>query len=121
MFELVTVIFIFISDEDIQLHYQENNTLITRLSREVMHTQYEWLFINMIVTNKTNRLNFNQTSVVYTVSIFSSRDASMETVPFAYVTGLQLGLFYTEKLAQIHLIVPTKNQCIWYVGSSSSV
>lgn len=57
------------TDEDIQLHYQENNTLITRLSREVMHTQYEWLFINMIVTNKTNRLNFNQTSVVYTITM----------------------------------------------------
>lgn len=91
MFELVTVIFIFTSDEDIQLHYQENNTLITRLSREVMHTQYEWLFINMIVTNKTNRLDVNQTSVVYTVSISSSRDTSMETVLFAYVTRPSTG------------------------------
>lgn len=74
MFELVTVIFIFISDEDIQLHYQENNTLITRLSREVMHTQYEWLFINMSVTNKTvNHFGFNQTTIIYTVSIAKSR------------------------------------------------
>lgn len=40
-----------------------------------MQTQYEWLFVNMSVTNRTvNEFDFNQLMVVYTVSIFGNRN-----------------------------------------------
>ncbi|XP_076743987.1 5-hydroxytryptamine receptor 3A-like [Maylandia zebra] len=58
------------SDKEILLFYQENSTLISEWSREVMHTQYEWLFINMSVTNKTvNHFGFNQTTIIYTITM----------------------------------------------------
>ncbi|XP_039472710.1 5-hydroxytryptamine receptor 3A-like [Oreochromis aureus] len=58
------------SDKEILLFYQENSTLISEWSREVMHTQYEWLFISMSVTNKTvNHFGFNQTTIIYTITM----------------------------------------------------
>ncbi|XP_030611145.1 5-hydroxytryptamine receptor 3A-like [Archocentrus centrarchus] len=58
------------SDQEILLFYQENSTLISQWSREVMQTQYEWLFINMSVTKKTvNHFGFNQTTIVYTITM----------------------------------------------------
>lgn len=40
----------------------------------MMHTQYEWLFIDMSVNNEVvEGYGFNQTVVIYTVSISENR------------------------------------------------
>lgn len=51
-----------------------NNSTVTELSRKMMHTQYEWLFIDMSVNNEVvEGYGFNQTVVIYTVSISENR------------------------------------------------
>ncbi|XP_026034069.1 5-hydroxytryptamine receptor 3A-like [Astatotilapia calliptera] len=58
------------SDEEIKLQFNETNNTVTEWSRNVMQTQYEWLFINMSVTTKTvNEFDFNQLMIVYTITM----------------------------------------------------
>ncbi|KAM9716173.1 LOW QUALITY PROTEIN: uncharacterized protein ACNS7B_022270 [Menidia menidia] len=58
------------SDEELQLFYKNNNSVITEWTRETMQTQYEWLFVSMSVTNKTvNQFDFKQAMVVYTINM----------------------------------------------------
>ncbi|KAM6896870.1 uncharacterized protein FYW49_018249 [Xenentodon cancila] len=58
------------ADEELRIDVHKNNTAISQWSREHMLTQYEWLFINMTVTTKTDDyLGFNQTSIVYTITM----------------------------------------------------
>ncbi|XP_034715348.1 5-hydroxytryptamine receptor 3A-like [Etheostoma cragini] len=55
--------------KDIRLQPSDNSSEATEWSREVMRTQYEWLFINMIVTsNNASDIN-NQDIVVYTITM----------------------------------------------------
>uniref|UniRef100_A0A8C7XAV8 5-hydroxytryptamine receptor 3A n=1 Tax=Oryzias sinensis TaxID=183150 RepID=A0A8C7XAV8_9TELE len=57
-------------DDDMTLTGSVNNTEITMWSREIMRTQYEWLFIDMSVHKKTeDDLGYNQTSVIYTITM----------------------------------------------------
>lgn len=59
-----------LSDDELKLFYNKNNSVITELSRESLQTQYEWLFLSMSVTEKTvNHFGFNQTMIIYTVSM----------------------------------------------------
>ncbi|XP_037546866.1 5-hydroxytryptamine receptor 3A-like [Nematolebias whitei] len=54
---------------DIRLQPSDNSSEATEWSREVMRTQYEWLFINMTVTsNNASDLN-DQDIVVYTITM----------------------------------------------------
>ncbi|XP_049916749.1 5-hydroxytryptamine receptor 3A-like [Epinephelus moara] len=58
------------SDAEIQLVRHINSSQATEWSREVMRTQYEWLFINMTVTNKTvNMFDFQQDVMIYTITM----------------------------------------------------
>ncbi|XP_032359089.1 5-hydroxytryptamine receptor 3A [Etheostoma spectabile] len=55
--------------KDIRLQPSDNSSEATEWSREVMRTQYEWLFIDMIVTaNNVSDIN-NQDVVVYTITM----------------------------------------------------
>ncbi|XP_037546868.1 5-hydroxytryptamine receptor 3C-like [Nematolebias whitei] len=58
------------SDEELKILYYENDTALTEWSREVMQTQYEWLFMNQSVTKKTvSYFGFNQTVIVHTITM----------------------------------------------------
>ncbi|XP_008294205.1 5-hydroxytryptamine receptor 3A-like [Stegastes partitus] len=58
------------SDKEIELYFIENNTAISEMSRRAMRTQYEWLFVNIISSNKTQEaFGFNQTIIVYTLAV----------------------------------------------------
>ncbi|XP_045925189.1 5-hydroxytryptamine receptor 3A-like isoform X1 [Micropterus dolomieu] len=58
------------SVEEIHLVQYLNSSEATESSRELMRTQYEWLFINMTVTNKTvETFGFKQDVMIYTISI----------------------------------------------------
>lgn len=53
--------------KDIRLLASDNSSEATEWSRELMRTQYEWLFINMIVTTKNATDLEGQDIIVYTV------------------------------------------------------
>lgn len=53
--------------KDIRLLASDNSSEATEWSRELMRTQYEWLFINMIVTTKNATDLEGQDVIVYTV------------------------------------------------------
>ncbi|XP_042071877.1 5-hydroxytryptamine receptor 3A [Haplochromis burtoni] len=62
---------IFHDDKEIYLRNNSiNNSTVTELSRKMMHTQYEWLFIDMSVNNEVvEGYGFNQTVVIYTITM----------------------------------------------------
>lgn len=53
--------------KDIRLLASDNSSEATEWSRELMRTQYEWLFINMMVTTKNATDPEGQDLIVYTV------------------------------------------------------
>ncbi|XP_029954724.1 5-hydroxytryptamine receptor 3C-like [Salarias fasciatus] len=57
------------NDEELYLTFIDNNAAITNWSRSVMHTQYEWLFLELTVNRTTEHLYIgeNQTIVFYTI------------------------------------------------------
>ncbi|KAM3592810.1 uncharacterized protein V6R79_025587 [Siganus canaliculatus] len=55
--------------KDIQLWASDNSSEATEWSREVMRTQYEWLFINMTVTTKNASGLEDQDVVVYSINM----------------------------------------------------
>ncbi|XP_054455505.1 5-hydroxytryptamine receptor 3A-like [Anoplopoma fimbria] len=54
---------------DIRLQPSDNSSEATEWSREVMRTQYEWLFINMTVTANNASDMFGQDIVIYTITM----------------------------------------------------
>ncbi|XP_078136078.1 5-hydroxytryptamine receptor 3A-like [Sander vitreus] len=54
---------------DIRLQPSDNSSEATEWSREVMRTQYEWLFIDMIVTANNASDMVNQDVVIYTITM----------------------------------------------------
>ncbi|XP_049916744.1 5-hydroxytryptamine receptor 3A-like [Epinephelus moara] len=57
-------------DDEIKFKAILNASKIAEWSREVMQNQYEWLFINMTVRNKTvNTFGYNQSMIVYTITM----------------------------------------------------
>ncbi|KAM9425816.1 LOW QUALITY PROTEIN: 5-hydroxytryptamine receptor 3A [Pholidichthys leucotaenia] len=54
---------------DIRLQASDNSSEATEWSREVMRTQYEWLFMNMIVTTNNASDSFGQDMVIYTITM----------------------------------------------------
>ncbi|XP_035997819.1 5-hydroxytryptamine receptor 3A-like [Fundulus heteroclitus] len=55
-------------ENELDITFQENSTEITKWSRDVMATEYEWVFVNMSVFNTTvNHFEFPQTVVIYTI------------------------------------------------------
>uniref|UniRef100_UPI0014481CA3 5-hydroxytryptamine receptor 3A-like n=1 Tax=Epinephelus lanceolatus TaxID=310571 RepID=UPI0014481CA3 len=57
--------------KDIRLQSTDNSSEATECSREVMRTQYEWLFLNMTVTTNNASNTFGQDIVIYTFDIIS--------------------------------------------------
>ncbi|XP_051274672.1 5-hydroxytryptamine receptor 3A-like [Dicentrarchus labrax] len=54
---------------DIRLQASDNSSEATEWSREVMRTQYEWLFINMTVTTNNASDLFGQDIIIYTITM----------------------------------------------------
>ncbi|XP_051795583.1 5-hydroxytryptamine receptor 3A-like [Acanthochromis polyacanthus] len=54
------------SDKDIKLISNESNAELTEWSREVLRSQYEWLFVNLTVTEKTVH---NNTKILYVITM----------------------------------------------------
>ncbi|XP_033182729.1 5-hydroxytryptamine receptor 3A-like [Anabas testudineus] len=58
------------STEEMRLGLMSSSEEVTEWSREVMRTQYEWLFINMTVTDQTvNSFGLDQDVIVYTINM----------------------------------------------------
>ncbi|XP_076616555.1 5-hydroxytryptamine receptor 3A-like [Chaetodon auriga] len=58
------------SAQEVNLIHTTSSAEATRWSREVMLTQYEWLFIGMTVTNRTaNMFGLDQDMMVFTISM----------------------------------------------------
>ncbi|XP_027886115.1 5-hydroxytryptamine receptor 3A-like [Xiphophorus couchianus] len=56
------------SVEEINLLHSLNSSVTTNWSRELMSTQYEWLFVNMTVTTKTVKpFGSQQDTIIYTI------------------------------------------------------
>ncbi|XP_008294209.1 5-hydroxytryptamine receptor 3A-like [Stegastes partitus] len=55
--------------KDIRLQPSDNSSEATEWSRDLMRTQYEWLFINMTVTTKNATDLFDQDVIVYTITM----------------------------------------------------
>ncbi|KAM9336930.1 5-hydroxytryptamine receptor 3A-like [Symphorus nematophorus] len=55
--------------KDIRLQASDNSSEATEWSREVMRTQYEWLFLNMTVTTNNASDLFSQDIIVYTITM----------------------------------------------------
>ncbi|XP_074519120.1 5-hydroxytryptamine receptor 3A-like [Halichoeres trimaculatus] len=55
--------------KDIRLHASDNSSEATEWSREVMRTQYEWLFLNMAVTTINATDVFSQDFIIYTITM----------------------------------------------------
>ncbi|XP_067344507.1 5-hydroxytryptamine receptor 3A-like [Channa argus] len=58
------------SDEEISVAHTVNSSVVTMVSRKMMRTQSEWLFISMNVTDKmVNTFGFNQSTIIYTITM----------------------------------------------------
>ncbi|XP_053719846.1 5-hydroxytryptamine receptor 3A-like [Synchiropus splendidus] len=67
--------------EEIELHHVLSSTGATEWTRNLMQSQYEWLFINMTVINKTVQIfNYDQDYIVYTINM--RRRSILYTVNF---------------------------------------
>ncbi|XP_053197012.1 5-hydroxytryptamine receptor 3A-like [Scomber japonicus] len=58
------------TDKELNLEAIFDSTEATEWSREVMKTQYEWLYVNMSTTQTTiESFNFRQSMIVYTITM----------------------------------------------------
>ncbi|XP_067345192.1 5-hydroxytryptamine receptor 3A-like [Channa argus] len=72
---------------EIHLVHKASSAEVTRWSREVMRTQYEWLFINMTVTSKTVIVfNMEQDVILYTIN--------MKRRPVLYIVNFILPVLF---------------------------
>ncbi|XP_029978307.1 5-hydroxytryptamine receptor 3A-like isoform X2 [Sphaeramia orbicularis] len=74
------------TDKDIRLHASDNSSEATEWSRDLMRTQYEWLFINMTVTTKNASLPENQDVIIYTIN--------MKRRPLLYIVNFLLPVLF---------------------------
>ncbi|XP_036937614.1 5-hydroxytryptamine receptor 3A-like [Acanthopagrus latus] len=81
--------------KDIRLQASDNSSEATEWSREVMRTQYEWLFINMTVTTRNATDLEDQDIIVYTINM--KRRSILYIVnfllPVLFFLGLDLASF----------------------------
>ncbi|KAM4715214.1 5-hydroxytryptamine receptor 3A-like [Anableps anableps] len=58
------------SVDEIQLLHYFNSSVTTAWSRKLMRTQYEWLFVNLTISNKTVApFGSQQDTIIYTISM----------------------------------------------------
>ncbi|XP_023287059.1 5-hydroxytryptamine receptor 3A-like [Seriola lalandi dorsalis] len=58
------------SDTELELSHSMSSSDTTEWSHEMMQTQYEWLFIDMTVTNKTvERFSWTKDVIIYTIKM----------------------------------------------------
>ncbi|KAM8887771.1 5-hydroxytryptamine receptor 3A-like [Synchiropus picturatus] len=83
---------------DIRLYAVDNSSEATEWSREVMRTQYEWLFINMTVTS-------------HNTSDFTSQDVIIYTVRTVFLEKNDPWI----SLSHVHLQINMKRRSILYI------
>ncbi|XP_027886117.1 5-hydroxytryptamine receptor 3A-like [Xiphophorus couchianus] len=58
------------AEHELEIDVERDSSVISKWSREIMATEFEWVFVNMSVTSSTvNHYGYNQTVVVYTVEM----------------------------------------------------
>ncbi|XP_054860200.1 5-hydroxytryptamine receptor 3A-like [Amphiprion ocellaris] len=85
------------SDKDIELISNENSTEITEWSREVMRSQYEWLFVSLTVAEKTV---YNKTKILYVIT--------MKRRSILYVANFLLPVFFFLCLDLASLLISNR-------------
>lgn len=66
------------SAKDIRLQASDNSSEATEWSREVMRTQYEWLFISLTVTSRNASDLEDQDMIIYTVCMSTCTDLHLK-------------------------------------------
>ncbi|TKS89827.1 5-hydroxytryptamine receptor 3A [Collichthys lucidus] len=72
--------------KDIRLYASDNSSEATEWSRDLMRTQYEWLFVNMTVTSKNASSELDQDVIVYTIT--------MKRRPVLYIVNFLLPVLF---------------------------
>uniref|UniRef100_A0A8C5DDL6 5-hydroxytryptamine receptor 3A-like n=1 Tax=Gouania willdenowi TaxID=441366 RepID=A0A8C5DDL6_GOUWI len=72
--------------KDLRLHPSDNSSEATEWSRDLMRTQYEWLFINMTINSINASDSFGQDFVVYTIT--------MKRKPILYIVNFLLPVLF---------------------------
>ncbi|XP_029312564.1 5-hydroxytryptamine receptor 3A-like [Cottoperca gobio] len=78
--------------KDIRLQPSDNSSEATEWSREVMRTQYEWLFLNMTVTANNASNLLSQDIIIYTV-LFQAHQLSDSNI-ISQITMKRRSLLY---------------------------
>ena len=85
------------SAKDIRLQASDNSSEATEWSREVMRTQYEWLFINMTVTTRNATDLEDQDIIVYTVCLTRYRETLCHQALYLTTDWLCLSIAILKK------------------------
>nr|XP_061787659.1 5-hydroxytryptamine receptor 3A-like [Nerophis lumbriciformis] len=87
------------SVQEIRLLHSLSSAEATRWSREVMRTQYEWLFVGMSVDNKTLTVfGMEQDVIVYTIT--------MKRRPMLYIVNFMLPVLFFLGLDMASFLIP---------------
>ncbi|XP_037546870.1 5-hydroxytryptamine receptor 3A-like [Nematolebias whitei] len=89
------------SVNEIRLIHHLNSSVSTKWSRQLMRTQYEWLFVNMTITSKTVfPFGVEQDVIIYT--IFMKRRAKL------YIVNFLLPILFLLCLDLASFLIPNK-------------
>ncbi|XP_061913201.1 5-hydroxytryptamine receptor 3A-like isoform X2 [Entelurus aequoreus] len=87
------------SVQEIRLLHSLGSAEATRWSREVMRTQYEWLFVGMSVDNKTlTFFGIEQDMIIYTIT--------MKRRPVLYIINFMLPVLFFLGLDMASFLIP---------------
>ncbi|XP_061763703.1 5-hydroxytryptamine receptor 3A-like isoform X2 [Nerophis ophidion] len=87
------------SVQEMRLLHSLGSAEATRWSREVMRTQYEWLFVGMSVENKTLTIfRMEQDVIVYTIT--------MKRRPVLYIINFMLPILFLLCLDMASFLIP---------------
>ncbi|KAL3967954.1 NLR family CARD domain-containing protein 3 [Sarotherodon galilaeus] len=89
--------------QDIRLQPSDNSTEATEWSRDLMRTQYEWLFINMTVTANNASDLVGQDIIIYTVCISTQKQKVTWHYDFQF---LQITMKRRSLLYVVNFLLP---------------
>ncbi|XP_032430526.1 5-hydroxytryptamine receptor 3A-like [Xiphophorus hellerii] len=88
------------AEHELEIDVERDSSVISKWSREIMATEFEWVFVNMSVTSSTvNHYGYNQTVVVYTIT--------MKRKSALYVGNFLLPVLFFLCLDFASLLMPT--------------
>ncbi|KAM9837906.1 LOW QUALITY PROTEIN: 5-hydroxytryptamine receptor 3A-like [Aulostomus maculatus] len=99
---------------DVRLRPSDNSSEATEWSREVMRTQYEWLFINMTVTTKNASDILDYDTIIYTVCITAGVHVEGRLITVIMLQA-SLALPLTRLTLERHFQINMKRRSVLYI------